>query len=251
MVASLAQYQAVLKKARQAVAEVQPAANQASAAVQKKFCSSTADGVAGGIVSGITGGLALNPLCPAAKLSIKEFEIYLAEFLVQVTQALDLLEDVPPFVWQAGNTWVGIQKQATNISDSTLQLSQSAEMGWWEGEAGKAYTAGVADQYDAASAIASTAGTVSSACDSFFTATFVCAVTILAGLVAFLGALAAAPVDGGIGSLVVAVIAVILALGGAISEVIFGIGQPTRQLLGALPIQYMPGGSWPSATQGS
>jgi hypothetical protein len=250
MVASKAVYEAVIGKARQAAAEIQPTADWVVKALEETYCSDLRY-LAGPVV-----GLPGTNLCPVVKQAISEFERILDEYLPRLLQALDYLEVVPIFMWAAGGQWTDIQHRANEVSDTALTLSQRKEMVVWEGDAGKAYSTGVADQPGAAAAISSTAGTIASACDTFFTAALACAIAIVAGMTTFiLGIISAVPSAGA--GLVAAVVGLGIALAGALGEMYFGIEVPERQLQGAVPIQSMPGGSqptgggWPSATQGS
>lgn len=250
MVASKAVYEAVVGKAREAAAEIQPTADWVIKALEETYCSDLR------YLVDPTVGLPGTNLCPVVKQAISEFRRLMDEYLPKLVQALDYLEAVPPYMFEAGIQWKDIQQRATEVSNSTLRLSQSQEMGWWEGDAGKAYSAGVGDQPGAAAAISSTAGTISSACETFFDWNLGCAIAIAGGLATFLLALPPAIPSAGT-SLVPAAVGLGVAVLGAVLDAAFGIEQPTMQLQGAVPIPDMPGGSlltgggWPSATQGS
>jgi hypothetical protein len=250
MVASKAVYEAVVGKARDAAAEIQPTADWVIKALEETYCSDLRY-----LIDPVIGLPGTN-LCPTVKLAIAEFQRLMDEYLPKLVQALDYLDAVPPYMLAAGSQWKDIQQRATEVSNSALSLSQSEEMGWWEGDAGKAYSTGVGDQSGAAAAISSTAGTISSACETFFDWNLGCAIAIAAGLATFLLALPPAIPSAGT-SLVPAAAGLGVAVLGAVLDAAFGIVQPTLQLEGAVPIQNMPGGrvptggGWPSATQGS
>jgi hypothetical protein len=250
MVASKAVYEAVIGKARQGAGEIQPTADWVFKVLQETYCSDLRY-----LVDPVLGLPGTN-LCPVVKQAISEFQRGLDEYMPKLLDALYYLEIVPVFMWDAGGLWADIQQRADEVSNSTSALSQSQEMGWWEGDAGKAYSQGVGDQSGAAGAIASTAGTISGACGTFFNVTLACAIAIAGGIAALIsGILGAGPTLGA--SAVIAIGGAIVALGGALAEMYFGIEGPERQLQGTIPIPSMPGGSlstgggWPSATQGS
>jgi hypothetical protein len=250
MVASKAVYEAVIDKARQAADEIQPTADWVCRVLEDTFCSDLRY-----LVDPIVGLPGMN-LCPSVKLAIQEFQRILAEYLPKLFQLLTSLELVPPYIWGASGQWTGIQQRATEISNSALALSQSEEMGWWEGDAGKAYATGVGDQSGAAGAISSTAAAIAGACESFWIAAFAAVLLIAGGLATFIVTLPTAPADAG-ASLVPAVTGLVVACVSAIGGMVYETLGPEQQLHGVVPIPSMPGGSvstgggWPSATQGS
>jgi predicted phage tail protein len=250
MVASKAVYEAVIGKARQAANEIQPTADWVCRVLEDTFCSDLRY-----LVDPVIGLPGTN-LCPMVKLAIQEFQRILAEYLPKLYEALNSLELVPPFMYDAAAQWKDIQKLADEVSDSTLALSQSQEMGWWEGDAGKAYSQGVGDQSGAAGAIGGTAGSISGACSAFFEAAFGAALGIGVGLVTFLGSVVAAPADGG-STLPLAALGLGIAVTSALVGMAYETLGPEQQLQGLVPIPGMPGGKmstgggWPSATQGS
>jgi hypothetical protein len=248
MVASKAVYEAVMGKARQAANEIQPTADWVCRVLEDTFCSDLRY-----LVDPILGLPGTN-LCPAVKLAIQEFQRILAEYLPKLYEALNSLELVPPFMFEAAGQWTDIQKLADEVSNSTYNLSQSAEMGWWDGDAGKAYATGVGDQNGAAAAVGGTAGSISGACNAFFDAAFGAALGIGVGLATFLGSVIAAPADGGT-SLPLAALGLGIAVTSALVGMAYEILGPEQQLQGLVPIPGMPGGrtggGWPSATQGS
>jgi hypothetical protein len=242
MVASMAQYQALTSKAKEGCSRLQPAADQIVGILHNTYCSESVLGVS------------INPLCPTVKNAIREFQEYLGPFLSRLVQVLESLETVPVFIFFAGGKWQEIKSQANTVSDSTLGLSNS--MGWWEGDAGQAYTTGVGEQYDAVSGISSTADTMSNACYSFFNAALNLAVAVVDIIAAFLNDI---DTPAGIaGAVATAGTSILEAAGnqipdllGALAQFATSITETESQLKNALPIEYMPNGTWPLATAGS
>jgi hypothetical protein len=251
MVASMVQYQAVLGKVKDGCGKVQPTADWVVKVLEAEFCSETLS-----TVLPFVHLPDLNPLCAVVKRNIHELQGYLDKYLPEVEATLTFLEAVPIFMWNAGNEWKNIQSATAQLGNSTGWLSQNEYMGWWEGYAGQAYSTGVGDQSGAVNSISATAGSISSACDSFFAAALTFLVSIANDISNLLEELlTAVPTLGS--TAVLAAGSAVVSFTGAIGVMKEAIDQIERQLQGLLPIPDMYGGSsitaddWPSATQGS
>lgn len=249
--ASLAQYNATLGKAKQGYGQIQYTANWLTKVLEVEYCSDAA-------LSAVVPYVHLpriNLLCVVVKYNINEFQASLNEYLPMLFEALACMEMVPIFMWDAGNQWKSIQSTAAQVGNSVGWLSKSEYMGWWEGYGGEVYAKGVGDQPGAVTAISDTAGAVCGACDSFCITALEALVNIANGIASLIEEFRTAVPTLGTRAVLAARQAV-TSFGDAMAELKQGIDAAERQLQRALPIQGMYGGSsgpegdWPSATQG-
>jgi len=178
----------------------------------------------------------------AIKEALDKFVSLMKEFMAKVGEALKWTQ-IPPTMWQFGQTWLNLATQAGQTAVNVKDLDSYSSQ--WQGIAGGKYATGVAGQRPAVDTIQARCNQISGACTGTAISGLAFYISVATTIIGLIIAIAGAEL---VFPLVAGIITAIVGLAGAVASLLIGVEGQARTFQQANePSDSFPGNAWPQA----